>query len=95
VHQAARDTLVSTRTPSTAAGGADGVHRPMIRLPVRDESTDADDRMVNVLRKFVADRLANFHFGLADKIIGGGEPAEVRHGLQIPDMTLGFMQVEG
>jgi hypothetical protein len=37
--------------------------------------------MVDVFRKFVADRLADFHVGLADEIVGGREPAEVGHGL--------------
>jgi len=64
---------------------AHSVHCPVIRLPVRDESPDADDRVVDVLRKFVADRLAYFHVGLTDKIIGGREPAQVRHSLEVPD----------
>ena len=64
---------------------ADGVHRPMVRLAVRDESTNTDDRVVYVLREFVADRLAHFHVGLAHEIIGGREAAEVGHGLQVPD----------
>jgi hypothetical protein len=29
-----------------------GVHRPVIRFPVRNEGSDADDRVVDVLRKF-------------------------------------------
>jgi len=41
--------------------------------------------MVNVLRKLFADRLADFHVGHADEIVGGREPAEVGHGLQVPD----------
>ena len=35
--------------------------------------------------KLVADRLAHFHVGLADKIVGGCKPAEVGHSLQVPD----------
>jgi len=62
-----------------------GVHRPVIGLAVRNERADADDRVVDVLRKFFADRLADFHVGLADEVIGGGEPAEVGHGFQVPD----------
>jgi hypothetical protein len=42
---------------------------------VRNESADADDRVVDVFRKFVADRLADFCVGLADKIVGGCKPA--------------------
>jgi hypothetical protein len=57
----------------------------MIELAVRDEGSDADDRMVDVLRKLVADRLADFYVGLADKIVGGRKPAEVGYSLQVPD----------
>jgi len=32
-----------------------------------------------------ADGLTHFHVGLADKIISGCEPAEVRHGLEVPN----------
>jgi hypothetical protein len=48
-----------------------GVHCPVIRLPVRDKSSDADDRVVDVLRKLVANRLADLYVGLTDKIVGG------------------------
>ena len=44
----------------------------------------ADDRVVDVLRKFVANRLAHFHVGLADEVVGRREPAEVGHSLQVP-----------
>ena len=71
--------------PLAHVGRADGVHRPVIGLPVRDEGSDADDRVVDVLGKLVADRLADFHVGLADKIVGGCEPGEVGHSLQVPD----------
>jgi hypothetical protein len=57
----------------------------MIGLPVRNERSDADDRVVDVLWKFFADRLADLDVGLADKVVGGCEPAEVGHSLQVPD----------
>src|SRR5262249_48700487 len=60
------------------------VHRPVVGLAMRDESSDADNRVVDVLRKFSADRLADLYVGLADEIVGGREPAEVGHGLQVP-----------
>jgi hypothetical protein len=44
---------------------------------MRDEGSDADDRVVDVLGKLVADRLANLYVGPADEIVGGCEPAEV------------------
>jgi hypothetical protein len=56
-----------------------------VALLLQDEGTDADNRVVDVLRKSFADRLADFHVGLADKIVGGGEPAEVGHSLEVPD----------
>ena len=61
--------------PLAHVGRADGVHRPVVRFPVRDEGSDADDRVVDVLGKLVADRLADFYVGLADEVIGGREPA--------------------
>ena len=66
-------------------GRAHGVHRPVLRLPVRYERSDADDRVVDMLWKLVAHRLADFYVGLADKIVGGCEPGEVGYGLQVPD----------
>jgi hypothetical protein len=57
----------------------------MIGLTVRDEGSDADDRVIDVLRKLVADRLAHFYVGLANKIVGGRKPAEVGYSLQVPD----------
>jgi hypothetical protein len=70
---------------TAVSGLASTRHRPMIRLPVRDESPDAYDRVVDVFREFIADCLADFHVRLADEIIGGREPGEVGHGLQVPD----------
>jgi hypothetical protein len=52
---------------------------------VRDESADAHNRVVDVLREFVADRFTNFYVGLADEIVSGSEPADVGHSLQVPD----------
>jgi anti-sigma factor ChrR (cupin superfamily) len=55
-------------------GRADGVHRPVIALAVCDKCSDADDRVVDVLRELVADRLADLYVGLADEIVSGREP---------------------
>jgi hypothetical protein len=60
--------------PFPDVGRANGVHRPVVGLAVRDERSDADDRVVDVLRKFFADRLADLHVRLADKVVGGREP---------------------
>jgi hypothetical protein len=74
------------RRPVDRLAGRDrsGVHRPMVGLAVRDERSDADDRVVDVLRELVADRLADLRVGLADEVVGGREPADVGHGLQVP-----------
>ena len=68
---------------------ADGVHCPVISFPVRDQGSDADDGVVYVLRKLIADRLADFRVGFADKIVGGRKPAEVGHSLQVPHDDVG------
>jgi hypothetical protein len=57
----------------------------MIGLAVGDEGSDADDRVIDVLREFFPDRLTNFHAGLANQIVGGRKPGEVGHSLQVPD----------
>jgi hypothetical protein len=57
----------------------------VIGLSVRDQGSDADNRVIDVLWKLVADRLADFHVGLADQIVSGRKPGEVGHGLQVPD----------
>jgi len=44
--------------PLAHVGSTDGVHRPMVGLAVCDERSNADDRVIDVLRKLVADRLA-------------------------------------
>ena len=43
------------------------------------------NRVVDVLRNLVADGLPDLNVGLADEIVGGRKPAEVRHSLQVPD----------
>jgi hypothetical protein len=76
-------------------GRANGVHRPVIQLPVRDERSDADDRMIDVLWEFFADCLADLHVGLADEVVGGRKPGEVGYGLQVPDDDAWFHAVRG
>jgi hypothetical protein len=39
-------------------------------------------------------RFTHCHVGLADKIVGGCEPGEVRYGLQVPDHGAGFHDIE-
>jgi hypothetical protein len=63
--------------PLAQMGRADGIHRPVIRLPVRDEGSDANDRVVDVLRELVANILADLHVGLPDQVVSGREAAEV------------------
>ena len=59
---------------------ANGVHRPVTRLPVRDEGSDADDRVVDVLRELVADRLLQLH----EELGLNGILAELNFGALIP-----------
>ena len=60
------------------------MYRVHLATGQRDLS-NADDRVADVLRKLVADRLADFDVGPADQVVGGREPAEVVHSLQVPD----------
>jgi hypothetical protein len=62
---------------------------PLERRPKTDQSqpndpalsahkSSADDRIVDVLRKFVSDRLADLRIGLTDEIVGGCKPSDIR-----------------
>jgi hypothetical protein len=63
--------------PIAHVGRANGAHGPVIRLPVQDESSDTGNRVVDALREFVANRLADFDVGLTDKVVCGRVPTEV------------------
>jgi hypothetical protein len=79
--------------PLAHVGRADGVHRPVIRFPVRDEGSYADDRVVDVLRKLVADRLADLYVGLSGKVVGDRKPPRSGIVSRSQTMTIGFMQI--
>jgi hypothetical protein len=83
-HPSSRPRITLLR-PLTNVGRADGIHRPVIRLPMRNQCSDAHNRVVDMLGKFIANRLPDLSVGLADEIVGGREPAEVGHRLQVPD----------
>jgi hypothetical protein len=46
----------------------------MATFPVRDEGSDADDRVIDVLRKLFSNGFANFDARPADEIVGGCKP---------------------
>jgi hypothetical protein len=71
--------------PVADVRGSEGVHRPVVAFGVRYERPDAHDGVVDVLRELVADGFADLVVRLADETVGGGEPAQVGHGLQVPD----------
>jgi len=77
--------------PLAHVGGTNSVHRPVILLPVRDERSDADDRVVDVLRELVADRLADFHVRLADKTLAAANPLRSGTVSRSQTITVGFM----
>ena len=62
-----------------------GIDYPMIAVMVRDESANADDRTVDVLREFVAHRDADFLGGFAHEIVSGGKAADIGYRLNVPD----------
>ena len=61
----------------------------MVFLPQRDQGADADDRVIDELGKLVAHLRADFVVGPSYQCIGGGEAAQVGHGLNIPDDSAG------
>ena len=57
----------------------------MIIVTVRDQSSDASNRMVDVLGKFIAHRLADFVIAFAIKDISRGKTAKIRNGFEVSD----------
>ena len=68
---------------------AQRVHDPPALLAMRDKRADADDRMVDVLRKLVADlvadRFAHFIIGARTHAVCCGVTAQIGHSLEVPD----------
>jgi hypothetical protein len=71
--------------PLADVRGSEGLDRPMIILAPDDQGADANDRMVDVLRKLISDRSADLIVSLAGQPVRGREAAEVGHGLKVPD----------
>ena len=57
------------------------IKRPMISLAVGDQSTDADNEVVDVLWELIAYRLTNFRVSLTDETVRGCKAVDVRYGL--------------
>ena len=53
----------------------------MISLAVGDQSTDADNEVVDVLWELIAYRLTNFRVSLTDETVRGCKAVDVRYGL--------------
>ena len=66
------------------AGRAQRIHNPAVIVLMGNQRADADDRVVDVLRKLVADGGADLVVGLAIETLGGRKPLEVGDGLDIP-----------
>jgi hypothetical protein len=66
----------------------------MIAFAVSDERADANDCVVDVLRKLVAEGLTDVRVRLTNEIVRGCEPTQVGHSLQVPDDDAWFMQNE-
>jgi hypothetical protein len=52
---------------------------------MRNQCADADDGVIQVLRKFVADCRADFLVSFAVKAVSGGESLDVRNSLKVPN----------
>ena len=59
-----------------------------------DESADARDRVVDVLRKFVAEDLTNIRISPADEIVGSRKPGQIGYSFQVPHDDAWFHQLE-
>jgi hypothetical protein len=50
-----------------------------------DYGSNPDDEMIDVLGKLVTEGFCDFGVTFPDESVGGREPRQVRHGLQVPD----------
>src|SRR4029078_1465815 len=60
------------------------IHAPAVVFLMRDQRADANDRVVDVLRKLVAHGVADVGIALSLVAIGGRDPCEIGNGLDIP-----------
>ena len=60
------------------------VNDPMIILLMRDQRADADNRVIDVLWKFIPEFGANFVLGFAVVTFRRSEAREVRHRFNVP-----------
>ena len=66
-------------------GCAKRVNYPVFAVLVSDQSTDAHDRVVDVLRELVAHRSADIVVALAVMAISLGESFEIRYRFDVPN----------
>ena len=71
--------------PFTDVRCAEGVDLPMTTVAVGDQSTDANNGVVDVIWEFISHCLANLMVGLAVVSIGGGKASEVRDRFNVPN----------
>ena len=70
---------------------AESIHDPGTVVAMGDERADADDRMVDVFREFIADRFPHFIVRARAHIVCRGVAAQIGHSLQVQTMMLLFM----
>jgi hypothetical protein len=57
----------------------------MLSLSKSDYGSNADDRVIDVLRKLLTKRFSDFVVTFLDELVGSGESGQTRHCLQVPD----------
>ena len=60
------------------------IDRPMVAVAVRDQSADTGNRVIDVFRKVVAHRGADFRGGLIEQIISSCKAADIGNCLDVP-----------
>ena len=63
----------------------DCIYRPRVTLFMSDECADADNRVVDVLWKLVAERLSDFFVRFSGETIGSSITRNIGHGFKIPN----------
>jgi hypothetical protein len=60
---------------------------------MRDQGANADDRMINVFRELIADRLSNLMVGVTAQTVCGRKRLQIWHRLQIPNNDVSVHQI--
>jgi hypothetical protein len=71
---------INSRSDRSPICGAEGINNPMITTLAGDQSPNADDQVIDVLRKLLAHSGANFRCAFAGEVVSGCKAADIGYG---------------